>query len=124
MDDSPKWKPQTESQFYVDGRSMRQPVEGTVPYGRADFDIDDTKESWAAPFKVERDDLIKEDDGFYRGLAGTRSDGKPEYLRTIPIPVTTTRRIFFPLPARGGTVGGTRAGVGKFGGGKLSYAFR
>ncbi len=34
MDDSPKWKPQTQSEFYSDGRAMRQPVAGTVPFGQ------------------------------------------------------------------------------------------
>ncbi len=30
-----KYKPQTESEFYADNRSARQPVEGTVPLGYA-----------------------------------------------------------------------------------------
>jgi mono/diheme cytochrome c family protein len=37
MDDSPKWKPQTATEFYADGRAMRQPVAKTVAFGpRAD----------------------------------------------------------------------------------------
>jgi mono/diheme cytochrome c family protein len=80
--DAPKWKPQTQTEFYADGRSMRQPVEGAVAYGRWDFDIDHAGE-WAAPFKAERDNLLKEDDAFYRGV-----DDKGRYLTAIPIPVT------------------------------------
>lgn len=83
MDDSPKWKPQTQSRFFEDGRSMRQPVPGTVAYGRRDFDIDDTQAPWAAPYKADRDDLIKDDDGYYRGVD---ADGK--FVRRIPIAVT------------------------------------
>ena len=33
MDDSPKFKPQTQSDFFEDGRSMRLPVAGTVAFG-------------------------------------------------------------------------------------------
>jgi len=33
MDDSPKVKPQTQSDFFEDGRSMRLPVAGTVAFG-------------------------------------------------------------------------------------------
>ena len=33
MDDQPKVLPQTASQFFFDGSSMRQPVAGTVPIG-------------------------------------------------------------------------------------------
>lgn len=88
MDDGPKYKPQSESPFYADGRSMRPVVEGTVPYGRADFDIDSADPSWAGHYKAERADLIKEDDAFYRGISGTAPDGKPQYITTIPVPVT------------------------------------
>jgi mono/diheme cytochrome c family protein len=87
MDDSPKFKPQTESPFYADGRSMRQPVEGTVAFGRRDFDIDHTDAAWAEPYKAERSDLIKDDDAFYRGITGTSPDGKAQYVKKIPIEV-------------------------------------
>lgn len=33
MDDSPKFKPQTETEFFADGRSMRAPVKGTIAFG-------------------------------------------------------------------------------------------
>ena len=87
MDDSPKFKPQTESPFYADGRAMRQPVEGTVPFGTRDFDIDHTDAAWAAPYKAERSDLAKDDDAFYRGTRGVAADGKPQYVKKIPIEV-------------------------------------
>lgn len=82
MDDSPKWKPQVETPFFEDGRSMRRPPEGAVAYGRFDFDID-AAGAWAEPFKRERADLLKGDDAFYRGV-----DASGKYLRTIPVEVT------------------------------------
>jgi len=82
MDDSPKWKPQVQTEFFPDGRAMRQPPEGAVAYGRWDFDIDGTNEPWAAAFKQERADLLKESDSYYRGL-----DSAGKYVRTIPITV-------------------------------------
>lgn len=39
MDQQPKFKAQSGSEFFVDGRSMRQPVEGTV--ARGELQIDD-----------------------------------------------------------------------------------
>lgn len=33
MDEQPKFKPQAANKFFADGRSMRLPVEGTVPRG-------------------------------------------------------------------------------------------
>lgn len=33
MDDSPKFKPQTETEFFADGRAMRPAVKGTIAYG-------------------------------------------------------------------------------------------
>lgn len=87
MDQSPKFKPQTATEFFADGRAMRPAVEGTVPFGRWDFDIDNTAEPWAQSFKTERADLLKEDEAFYRGTAGTSPDGKPVYIKSIPIAV-------------------------------------
>jgi mono/diheme cytochrome c family protein len=81
LDDAPKWKPQTASEFFADGRTMRRPVEGTVAYGRFDFDY--AEASWTEPFKAERDDFLKDGDAYYRG---EESPGK--YIRTIPIAVT------------------------------------
>ncbi|MCC6677021.1 MAG: cytochrome c [Phycisphaerales bacterium] len=80
MDDQPKWIPQTRSQFYADERTMRQPVKGTVAFGRVQF-INDA--GWAAPFMRERDILLKDDDRIFLGVA---ADGS--WLRDIPVPVT------------------------------------
>ena len=38
MQDQPKYRPQRPSQFFADGRSERQPVEGTIARGTLDED--------------------------------------------------------------------------------------
>lgn len=79
MDDQPKWNPQTKSEFFADQRTMRQPVKGTVAFGRVRFVSD---ADWAQPFMEERDVFLKEDDRVY---LGTSSDG--HYLADIPVKV-------------------------------------
>jgi mono/diheme cytochrome c family protein len=79
MEDTPRWNPQSASQFFADGRTMRPPVEGTVPHSR-----------WAyheaavmpEPFNAQRQDLLREDAAYYRG---TGPEGA--YIERIPIPV-------------------------------------
>jgi mono/diheme cytochrome c family protein len=56
MDDQPKWKPQSQSQFFADGRTMRPRVEGTVAFGYS--------ENPAGP---ERTMLLKDDPAFFFG---------------------------------------------------------
>jgi mono/diheme cytochrome c family protein len=84
MDDQPKWKPQDKSEFFTDGRTMRKPVAGTVPFGRNEFVVDADKQPWAAEFMEQRDDLLKDNKALYEGV---KADGK-EYVETIPVPVT------------------------------------
>ena len=58
MHDQPKAKPQSKSTFFVDGRTGRPPVDGTVGRGQ-----------------------LREDDHFYRG----KVDGK--FVTTFPFPI-------------------------------------
>jgi mono/diheme cytochrome c family protein len=62
MDDQPKVRPQTASNFFRNGASMREPVPGTVPIGG-----------------------LKEDTAFYTGKG---ADG--QFVATIPVPVDKT----------------------------------
>jgi mono/diheme cytochrome c family protein len=80
MDDQPKWKPQDKSGFFADGRTMRPPVAGTVPFGRASFVPED--QPWAERFAQQREDLLKADPVFVHGMDGS------SYVTTIPIEVT------------------------------------
>ena len=53
MDDSPKWKPQAESEFFSDGRTMRPAAEGAVAYGHWAFDAKKhPSEPWGASGEV------------------------------------------------------------------------
>lgn len=75
MDDSPKWKPQTASGFYTDGRSMRPRVEGTVAFGL----WSNAGPSLPAWVNSARDELLKDDVSVYKG-----TDAKGAYISTIP----------------------------------------
>ncbi|MBK7404318.1 MAG: cytochrome c [Phycisphaerales bacterium] len=79
MDDQPRWKPQSETPFYADGRTMRQPVANTVPFGVSTV-ISDA--AWAEPFMTKRADFLKESPEIYEG-----TDELGEFVTSIPIPV-------------------------------------
>ncbi|MFN0132633.1 MAG: c-type cytochrome [Phycisphaerales bacterium] len=88
MDDSPKWKPQSQSDFFADGRAMRPLVDGVVPssrwaLGATEFAGTDGSVAWAQAFRDERTSLLKEDSAVYSGL-----DAQGLYVERIPIPVT------------------------------------
>lgn len=60
MDSQPRYNPQAESAFFVDGATMRQPVPGTVARGE-----------------------LRADDAFYRGISAAG-----DTIRRNPLPVT------------------------------------
>lgn len=76
MDDSPKFKPQTHTPFFADGRAMRRPVEHTVAFGALADAADPSREGY-----------LKDDTGYY---FGTGADGK--YLVTIPARVSVDKK--------------------------------
>lgn len=80
LDDQPKWKPQTDTEFFADGRTMRQPVKGTVPFGRVSYV---SNADWSAYQAKDRADFLKDDDRFYQGK---NPDGT--YVEKIPVEVT------------------------------------
>lgn len=95
MDDSPKFKPQTENPFYERtdeesgktsrGRAMLQPPAGTVAFGRWDFDPTQPmpESQWGTAFARERRDLLAEDPALFKGKT---ADGK--YVTMVPVAVT------------------------------------
>lgn len=85
LDDQQKWNPQTGSEMFADGRTMRPVVPNTVAWGRS---VATGDEAWAGHWKTQRTDFLKPDDVFYTGIEGTNADGTPKYVRSIPKSVT------------------------------------
>jgi mono/diheme cytochrome c family protein len=80
MDFQAKYKPQMSSKFFADGRADRNPVPGTVPYGRATEMVGkDGKITLADPAFLGADDFR---------YAGKKADGS--FARGFPIEVTET----------------------------------
>lgn len=63
MDFQPRYNPQAASPFFADGRTMRTPPTGTIPFGGNDYDSD-------AGSPHQNPDFLKADDAFYRGKVG------------------------------------------------------
>lgn len=64
MDFQPRYNPQAAGPFFKDGRAMRTPPAGTVPFGGANYDAD-------AGSPRQDPDFLREDDAYYRGKVGT-----------------------------------------------------
>ena len=80
MDNQPRWNPQADSEFFADGRTMRKPVEGTIPFGTTAMVSD---ADWAAPFNAKRAEFLAADAALYEGV-----DEWGDFLEEIPVPVT------------------------------------
>jgi hypothetical protein len=63
MDFQPRYDAQASSPFFSDGRAMRTPPVGTVPFGGADYESD------AGSPRQDRD-FLRDDDRYYRGKQG------------------------------------------------------
>lgn len=74
MDDSPKWKPQTGSDFFADGRTMRPREEHTVAFGVVSNAGDSRRASY-----------LKENEAYYFGTKGVLPNGEPQFLDDIPL---------------------------------------
>jgi mono/diheme cytochrome c family protein len=88
MDDSPKFKPQTQTPFFADSRAMRRPVEHTVPFGESTITGTNTESEFLKKVAEERASHLKDDTGFY---FGTGDGGK--YLPTIPPRVVVDKKL-------------------------------
>jgi mono/diheme cytochrome c family protein len=64
MDFQPRYNAQAPSPFFADGRAMRTPPAGTVPFGGADYDSD-------AGSPRQNPDFLRQDDAYYRGKQGS-----------------------------------------------------
>ena len=96
----PRYQAQGESTFFADGRAMRSPPDGTVPFCGADYESD-------AGSPRENPDLLQEDDRYYRGKQGSAS------VTTIPVKLDRAllrrgqdRYEIYCLPCHGATGAG------------------
>lgn len=91
MDYQPKLKPQSESEFFVDGRTNRTLVEGVVPFGTSTHDTTNLGDTaWAAKIVSDRAAMLKGDESFYFGLvAGSQDAETPQYLDRMPVDMTS-----------------------------------
>jgi mono/diheme cytochrome c family protein len=87
LDDQLRYEPQGESRFFAEytdeegelyGRTMREPVDGTVPFGAEPF----ADAVMGVDFS-NRADYLREDDAYYRGL---NEDGT--FVELVPVAVT------------------------------------
>lgn len=81
MDDQMKWREQTKSEFFADGRTLRPGVPGTVAYARSSREPEG--EAWRVMFQRHRDSLLRDDDAFFRGI-----DDNGDLLTYMPVTVT------------------------------------
>lgn len=99
MDEQPRWNPQSKNEFYAsDHRSMRQPVAGTVAFGRRPLLGNETGPAWQHTVAQERTDLLAADPRVYLGImpgvefatawVGNEPDNFVDY-----IPVTVDRAL-------------------------------
>jgi mono/diheme cytochrome c family protein len=104
MDDSPKFKPQTETDFFPDGRAMRPHVAGTVAFGetsrtswmdgagnmrdrRADVDADLMKSAKSPSSAAFDSKEFRDTPGLWDGIDPTGTPfakDEPAYVKTIP----------------------------------------
>lgn len=101
MDDQQRWNPQSRSDFFADGRTMRRPMPHTVPFGRTDVDPGAFEgQSWAEHVRIQRASLLKDSPqeafGTAAGIDPLRAwigldeaDAAERFVRHIPIQVTT-----------------------------------
>lgn len=117
LDDQPKYKPQARSTFFKEyvekdahgledwrtgssyGRTMREPVEGSVPFGYTSHASASGDVRYMGVDFAERTDLLGDDDVIYRGVVGVQLGANgaplvdeagqplPKYAEYIPIPV-------------------------------------
>lgn len=80
MDDQPRFKPQSETEFFVNGRTMRKPPAHTVPFGISEVI---SEEAWAQNATTARARFLSAD---YEVFEGTDEMLNP--VTEIPVPVT------------------------------------
>ena len=90
MDHQPKLKPQSETEFFVDGNGNRKPVEGTIAYGNSTHDTTNMGDTqWANKIVADRNRMLQGDETFYFGLvAGSQDSVAPQYVDRMPLQIS------------------------------------
>lgn len=94
LDNQPKYKAQEQSEFFEDGRAMREPVAGTVPFGAKGFAV-----SFEGIDFARRWEYLKDDRRVFEGKEQVLdADNKPvreadgtireRYVDNIPMEIT------------------------------------
>ncbi len=88
MDHQPKFKPQSETDFFEDGKVQRVPVEGTVAFAdHALLPPQGEGGRWVAMREKERADALKADPAYYFGLGEGSTEQSPRYVAFMPVEV-------------------------------------
>ncbi|MBS0190409.1 MAG: cytochrome c [Phycisphaerales bacterium] len=87
LDDQPRWKPQAETPFYANKRTMREPPANVVAFGRVGISGDET---WGKPWAEQRVDLLRDGEAVFKGTTGVNADGSPKYVDKIPASIEIT----------------------------------
>ncbi|HED54720.1 MAG TPA: cytochrome c [Phycisphaerales bacterium] len=89
LDDQERFKPQTETEFFADGRAQRPTVAGTVAYGQYPNNPDALSDDPMGEHILEdRDRMIKEDPAVYFGVTDAPVGDPAHFVKRIPIEVT------------------------------------
>lgn len=87
MDDQPRWKPQGETPFYANNRTMRETPANVVAFGRVGITAD---QPWAKPWAEQRVALLRDGEAVFFGTKGMNADGTINYIDRIPSSIEVT----------------------------------
>lgn len=89
MDYQPKLKAQSETEFFEDGKSQRDLVEGVVPFSNHSLVAPEGSEAeWAQMRRQYRENMLKADETYYFGLVAGSDPETPRYVERMPVELT------------------------------------
>lgn len=89
MDQQPKLKAQGETEFFTDGKSQRDLVDGVVPFSsHSVLPQEDITSEWAQMRRKNRDDMLKGDMTYYFGMVAGSDPETPQWVQRMPVEVT------------------------------------
>lgn len=89
MDHQPKLKAQSESEFFADGKSQRDLVDGVVPFSNHSVLAPEGSDAqWAKMREQYRENMLRADDTYYFGLVEGSDPETPKYVDRMPVELT------------------------------------